>query len=346
MMVLASGMVTALGYNAPSTLAALRAGVSAVQATRWVDTQDGQPIRGARVSLPHWWEGTGKLAELVAPAIHECLQALPADAHARVPLLLGVSSAARPGRPADLDARLLGEVHLRLERAPHPVSRLFAGDQIGCMQALLLAEQLLATGQADHVVVAGVDSFLSAGTLEAYEQRRRLLTAANFNGFLPGEAGCAVLLARRGAAAPDALHIAGWGLAREAATIEDTQPLRARGLTAAIKQALGVAGVGMGDVAWRITDLSGEHYKFKEALLAAMRLDRSTRDGALPLWHPIEFLGEIGAAVLPCLLAWTRHAHLAGYAPGLRALCHIGSDDGGRAALVLQAAPPAGAPST
>jgi 3-oxoacyl-[acyl-carrier-protein] synthase-1 len=338
MRVLASGLVTAIGYNAPATLAALRAGVSGVQATGWVDLQGGQPIRGARVSLPHWWEGTGKLADLAAPAIQECLATLPPGTDTHLPILLGVSHPDRPGRPADLDARLMDDIHLRLELPLHPASVLFPSDQMGCMHALVEAARLMAEGRVRHVVVAGVDSFLSSVTLEAYEQRRRLLTAGSLNGFLPGEAGSAVLLGRDDDATSDGLRITGWGMVQETATIESTEPLRGVGLTAAIKQALAQAGVRMTDVAYRMTDLSGEHYKFKEAMLASMRLDRGPREGAFELWHPIEYLGEIGAAVLPCLLAWARHAHALGYAPGPRALCHLGSDDGGRAALVLQSA--------
>jgi 3-oxoacyl-[acyl-carrier-protein] synthase-1 len=56
------------------------------------------------------------------------------------------------------------------------------------------------------------------------------------------------------------------------------------------------------------------------------------------MWHPIEHLGEVGAAILPCLLAWAAHAMREGYAPGGRALCHVGSDTGERAALVVRAA--------
>ena len=39
--VLASGMVTALGFNAPATLAALRAGVSGVGEIPWTDFESG-----------------------------------------------------------------------------------------------------------------------------------------------------------------------------------------------------------------------------------------------------------------------------------------------------------------
>ena len=88
-------------------------------------------------------------------------------------------------------------------------------------------------------------------------------------------------------------------------------------------------------MAFRITDLSGEHYKFKEALFVLTRLDREPRSQILDLWHPIEYLGEVGAAILPCLLAWTMHARDHKYAPGRLALCHVGNDNGQRAAMIL-----------
>ena len=92
----------------------------------------------------------------------------------------------------------------------------------------------------------------------------------------------------------------------------------------------------MRDVALRVTDLSGEHYKFKEAAFVAGRLDTSARSTPLDLWHPIQYLGEVGAAILPCLLAQALHAGRFGYAPGPISLCHVGSDAGERAALVAK----------
>ncbi|MCI3953284.1 MAG: hypothetical protein K0R53_2783 [Burkholderiales bacterium] len=91
----------------------------------------------------------------------------------------------------------------------------------------------------------------------------------------------------------------------------------------------------MREVAYRLTDLSGEHYKFKEAAFVVGRLDSGDREGAFEIWHPIEYLGHIGAAVLPCLLAQAMHAGQEGYAPGPIALCHVGNDDGERAAFVV-----------
>ncbi len=339
--VVGCGMVTAIGFNAPATLAALRSGVSGVRRTAWIDPDSGEALRAAKVALPQWWEGVGKLAELVAPAIDECLRAAKLEPPAAIPLLIGTAGPARPGRLPDIEESLLGEVYARLGIARHPASRLFPADQTGCVHALVEAHHLISSGRAKCVIVAGVDSLLHQPTLSDYAQRLRLLTDGNSNGFLPGEAGTAVLIQSDGTAADDALRITSIGVGVEPATIDSTEPFAARGLTQAVSQALSGAGLSMREIGFRMTDLSGEHYKFKEAAFVATRLDSGPRDEILELWHPIEFLGEIGAAILPCLLAWTAHAFREGYAVGSAALCHVGSDSGERAALVLQPAPDA-----
>jgi|SRR5579872_5166125 len=335
------GLVTAVGYNAAASLAALRAGVSGVRTLAWADPQSGEPFRCARVWFPQRWGGVRMIADLVAPAILECLSAAGAQPLQSIPILLGVSEPERPGRPAALESELLDVLYARLGGSPHPQSRVYANGQTGCAHALLEAQQLLESRRARAVVIAGVDSFIDREMLEAYARRRRILTAENFNGFLPGEAGAAVLVS-----APPrefgGVRISGWGYARESAAIEDTKPFRAEGMTQAVREALHTAGVGLPQIAFRVTDISGEHYKFKEAMFVAMRLDKTPRAEPLDLWHPIEYLGEIGAAILPCLLAWISHAIRCGYAPGPRALCHIGNDAGERAAFVVEGLEPNG----
>lgn len=335
MHVQASGMVTAVGYNAPASLAAMRAGISGVRSPLWQDRESGEPFRCARVALPQRWSGAALLADLLAPAILECAQQARGVRLAEIPLLIGIAHPSRPGRPANLEATLPGILAQRLGTQLDKRSRLYANGQTGCAHALIDAHRLIHEGQARQVIVAGVDSLIDRDALEAFEQRRRLLTPLNFNGFLPGEAGAAVLIGETDLAG-DALRVLGWGQAVEHATIESTQAMRAEALTQAAREALAAAGVSMQALSWRISDLSGEHYKFKEAMIVAMRLDRGDRAQPLEMWHPIEYLGEVGAAILPCALAWARHAMHEAYAPGPGALCHIGSDEGERAAFVLQ----------
>jgi 3-oxoacyl-[acyl-carrier-protein] synthase I len=332
----ASGMVTALGYNAPASLAALRAGVSGVRTRLWADEEGGEPYACAQVSLPQRWAGVALLADLLSPAVLECLQAMEGVSLTDIPLLVGVSEPDRPGRPGRLEQELLGAVADRLEARLHPDSAVFPFGQAGAAQAIALGQALIQAGRADHILVAGVDSYLDRDTLSRYDQQRRLLCTGNSNGFLPGEAASAVLLSRSAGDDARTLRIVGLGQSMEHATIDSTEPLLGQGLTQAVRTALAAAGMSLSEIAFRLTDLSGEHYKFKEAMFIPMRLDRGERSTPLALWHPIEYLGEIGAAILPCLLSWADHAVRWGYAPGPRALCHVGSDHGHRAALVLQ----------
>jgi 3-oxoacyl-[acyl-carrier-protein] synthase I len=328
------GMVTALGYNAPVSLAALRAGISAIRRTVWADTDSGEPLLGAKVSLPHWWEGLGKLADLVAPAIQECLAYTDIPA-TNIPLLLAVPDARRQGRFARLDEDLLPEIEARLGLPHHGRSRLFAADQAGAALALACAMQWIQAGDVPRVIIAGVDSYLHQPMLDDYIERRRLMTPSNSNGFFPGEAGAAVLVGPEQQAPPGALRLLGLGMAQEPAPINSTEPFQAKGLTQAVAAALNQARCAMADVGYRLTDLSGEHYKFKEAAFVAGRLDTSARTSLMELWHPIEYLGDIGAAILPLLLQQHLHALQEGYAPGRVALIHVGSDAGLRAACVV-----------
>jgi 3-oxoacyl-[acyl-carrier-protein] synthase-1 len=333
--VVASGMVTGVGYNAPATLAAMRAGVSGIRAETWPDFESGKMVRCARVSFPQRHAGTALLADLVTPAIEECLFASGQSDTQRIPLLLGVARPEQPARPADVEQTLLQDIYDRLDATPCRDSKIYPGDQVGSAFALLDAQRLIAAGAAQHVLIAGVDSLLDRPAIYGYTAQRRLLTPSNFNGFLPGEAGTAVLVSG-GTEQQGGLRISGVGYAQESATITGTAPMRGDGLTNAIRAALADAGLNMGGIDFRVSDASGEHYKFKEAMFALVRLDQTPRDEPLALWHPIEYLGEIRAAILPCLLAWTWDAVSRGYAPGPDALIHLGSDDGHRFALVVQ----------
>ena len=165
-----------------------------------------------------------------------------------------------------------------------------------------------------------MDSFLQQAVVDAYNAKRRVLTPGNPNGFIPGEAGCAVLLAPAGDHSRDELEILGTGIAEEAASIQSDKPTRAEGLTESVRTALSAAGLAMHDTFYRITDLNGEQYKFKEAAFVEGRLMQKKLVELYDLWHPNEYLGDVGRTIVPCVLGVAFHAGQKGYAPGPRAL--------------------------
>jgi 3-oxoacyl-[acyl-carrier-protein] synthase-1 len=329
----AAGLVTPVGFNYESTCAALRAGIRQVTAENLWDEESGSLIAAGRVQLPQWQEGSAKFPDLVAPAIYECLEAAKPIPANQIPLLLGIAEFERPYRWPGVDAEILPEIQDKLSEKFHPASRVIAGGRVSVVLGLEEARRLIETGSAPCCIVAGVDSFLQQETVEAFMKQRRVLTQSNSNGFSPGEAGAAILVAPADKPHGE-LCIVGTALAREEAPVVSERPLKGVGLTEVCRAALNRAGLDMFDVAYRITDLNGEHYKFKESLLAVNRLLKRHRHDRFDVWHPIEYMGEIGAAIGSCALAVALHAASKGYAPGPVVLCHFGDDNGDRGAVV------------
>jgi len=206
---------------------------------------------------------------------------------------------------------------------------------VGGAEALERARQSIASGRR-LCIVAGVDSLLVEPTLTDLEQRHRLLTADNSDGFIPGEASGAILV---GAATDSTnfgeLRCLGLGFGTEPATVESGEPLRAEGLARTFRNALSDAGIDWSKLDYQIAAISGEQYGFKEAALAASRTIRPVKHG-FDLWHPSDCIGEVGAAIVPCMVGVALTAAQKRYAPGPGVLCHAGDDDGRRAAIVLR----------
>jgi 3-oxoacyl-[acyl-carrier-protein] synthase-1 len=331
--IVGSGMVTGVGLTGPASCAAIRCGLSNVTETRFRDA-GGEWIMGSAVPMEEPWRGRMKLLRLLSPALRECLvemNAVPCD---QVPLLLCVAEEDRPGRLAGLDASLLRDLQKELGVRFHQQSQVVTQGRVGGVVALQRAAQLLEDGRVPLALVAGVDSFLTSSTLAAYEQKGRLLTSKNSNGFIPGEAGAAVLLAPYRNAGDPTIACRGLGFGMEKAAVESDEPLRGDGLVAAIRAALGDARQTMANVDFRMADVNGEQYGFKEACLALGRLLR-VRKEAFEFWHPSDCIGEVGAAIVPCVLGIARAAARKRYAPGKNALCHFANDAGERAVAIL-----------
>src|SRR6185312_3109442 len=132
--------------------------------------------------------------------------------------------------------------------------------RIGGAVALLNARRMLTDGHHPRVIVAGVDTYLTGATLTACDRADRLLTRSNSNGFIPGEAAGAALLAAWHDDRPAPLVLRGLGFAREPAPFGSGEPLRAEGLVQAVRAALGESGVALKDCDVRIADMNGEQY--------------------------------------------------------------------------------------
>lgn len=329
--VIAAGMVTAVGLDTASACAAMRARLDGFQETRFQGLPDGK-LTGAPIELPRKWIGDKRLAHLAAGAICEAFDATP-EARGKTVLILCLPENERPGRPVRDNAallRLIGEI---VEVEPNLRSRIVAHGRPSGHVALDQARRLIAAGETPFVMVAGVDSYLTSPTISHYLKARRLLTADNPNGFIPGEAAAAVLCARP---KRHGFGLYGIGLAREAAFIYNKEdlPLRADGMTSAYNIALRETGTEMNRLGYRISDLIGENHWFKQTALASIRLLRG-RHEFQDLWSPTESLGNIGAAAVPLMIGWAWTAASKGYASGNPVLIEASSDEGACGAAVF-----------
>lgn len=328
----AAGLVTSVGLCAPSCCAAIRAKLSNPIETAFVNGL-AERIVGHEVPLEIPWRGRYRLIHLAAMALNECAAELSLEELARIPLFLCVAETQRPGRDAGLDDSLLRDICDELQVEFAPQSEVVALGRVSVAHALARSRAVIQAGVAPFALMIGVDSLLREETLDAYDRAQRLLTHANSNGFLPGEGAGAILVGRPAAQAE--LRCTGLGFATEQAHVDSDLPLRGDGLAYAARAALNEAGCGLHDIDYRIADVSGEHYYFKEAALMVGRLAR-TRRAEHELWHPAECIGETGALAGLAMLVVAEAAARRGYAPGRRVLSHFSGDHGERAAAVFE----------
>jgi 3-oxoacyl-[acyl-carrier-protein] synthase I len=330
--ILSSGIVTSVGLSAPAACAAIRAGISNPSETRYM-TAGGEWMVAHQVPFTELPSGRAKLVKMAAAAVREALQAAPPAADGSLPLLLCVPETERPGRLPGIDELLFEELQDELSWRFHPtLSAIVPHGRAAVALALARAHRLAAEQGQQQVLIAAVDSYIRWPTLVHYQAAERLLNPFNSNGFLPGEAAAAVLT---GPSTGGGLECLGVGQGFEAAHIDSGQPLRAEGLTQAIQQALQEAGCSLDALDFRITDLSGEQFYFKEAALALARTLR-VRKEEFDIWHPADCVGEVGSAIGGVMLAVALAACRKAYAPGPGILLHAGTDGGQRVAAVLR----------
>lgn len=332
-------MVCAVGLNAASACAAMRAGIANFVELPYHDNQ-GEPIIGAPVpGVPFDLKRSERLVELLSMAINDCLKDKPAEPLDRIPLLVGLAEPDRPGGAAWLAPTIIRQIEEKLDTQFHQkLSRTFSKGHISGFEALGYARELFKTGTVSTCLVCGADSYLNASSLLWLDKHWRLKTAENSDGVIPGEAAAATLLHRETRKSSDSItKLIGLGFAHEPAHVLSEEPLLGLGLAEAARTALSQAGLQMHEVDFRVSDVTGEGYGFKEQALTLGRLMRVRRE-ELPIWHCADSVGDIGAAAGICELVVSKQAFTKHYAPGNRALCYAGSVTGDRAAAIIHQA--------
>jgi 3-oxoacyl-[acyl-carrier-protein] synthase-1 len=323
-------MVCPLGFTWPSVCAAMRAGITRKSTSRYVDDQGREIVASFMPdSLPPDAQGERRWIALLAHVLRDVANARGLRDLASTPVFLGIPASSTRPPPSGVLASALAD-HLQTT---------VAGDQLylfpegACAGHVALQQGASSVASGRECIVAAADSLSSGRRLLALAAQDRLLVEGNSDGLIPGEAAAAVFLTATPARALARLR--GFGFAQEPSRLDNDAPFRAEGLVRASRAALRAAGLEMHEVDFRVSDASGESYRFKEQALLVARILRQPK-AELPVWLPAATLGDTGAAAGLCGMLWAMAGWARNYAPGPRVLACASSDDGARAAAVLE----------
>jgi 3-oxoacyl-[acyl-carrier-protein] synthase-1 len=197
----------------------------------------------------------------------------------------------------------------------------------------------LASGRFDAAIVGGVDTAYDAEVVDDLLAQRRLFDGKNLDGFIPGEGGAFLLLARGDVAKrarwESQARIEAVASAEEPAALDPELPVTAAALTRALRVVCDRLEASQRGVDYWLSDLTHEPDRVREFLLAFPRASAGIGhpDTTVELLSP--FLGDLGAATLPTALVLGVEAFLRGDPPGRTCLASASSPGPTRGAVLL-----------
>ncbi|MFP2926517.1 hypothetical protein ACLESO_15110 [Pyxidicoccus sp. 3LG] len=312
------GMVTALGFGAVGSCAAIRAGLARPKPLDGLQVGDGeggsQPVTGFPVS--EYAEGfflTGAWLRLAAGSLEDLRHSTgwpPASDttfwnRTGLIALTPFIDAARFGWSLEQRPRALQEDFVRpllaLQRLPvsGERSRALAAGHCGLAAALRDASRLLTERSLERVIIVAADSYADRPSLEWIDGQGRLKQPLRPVGLMPGQAGACLLVESEGAArargAPRSVLVGGVSLAASPGR-RSMAPELGRALAESLLQVLRAAEVPMPYRGSLVVDLNGEEWKSAVWGHAQVHLTAHVDFERCRMRIPAESLGELGAA--------------------------------------------------
>jgi len=341
----AAGLVSAGGLSLAENAATTRSRLACFREIAWLDRRfesfivagvpdDGLPPLSEALVATRLPSREVRTLRLAHAALADLFAGLPSDLLA-APLLLGLSehNTTQTLDPTGFLHNLALQAGACFELAGSIAAP--RGRAAGLM-ALGRATNCIASGQADFMLVGGVDSLIDLYVLGALDRAERIRGEAVSDGFTPGEGAAFLLLASEAAARDRGIRplarVAGSGSATEAGHLYSDEPYLGDGLAAAVGAALEAAALGT-PIQTTCCSFNGERYWAREFGVTRIRnAEHFAPDSRME--HPAECFGDLGGAHGAALAALAAHGIANGYMGG-PVLAYASSDRGDRAALVL-----------
>ena len=298
------GVRCAVGLTAPEAAASVRGGISGIGQHPYMLDKVGEPMTVAREpTLDPALQGPERFTHLAEPALKEALAPL---IQCNVSLqsvytLVGMPEQ-RPGLPTGIEDALDRLVARECDLKTGQGTTFLSNGNAAGLLAMKQAREMLLAGRSRFCLVGGVDSRLTADSLEWMDELGMLKSSANRNGFLPGEAAGFCMLTTEATAQEIGVPVLGWletlASAREESPIRTQTICVGRGLSDAIQQATAPLRLPGERVDESICDMNGEPYRSEEFAFTVLRTQMAFVDFTRFV-TPADCWGDVGAASGP-----------------------------------------------
>lgn len=346
--ILSVGMMTAVGLSAAETAASVRSGTMRFAETAIHDKRF-EPVTLAEVpedGMPELADGLAdlpltsrenRMLRLGSLALRECVESLPsAEKAPALMLALPETETTQPLDGAEFLSHFGKQTGAVFDGKGSDAS--FRG-RAGGLLAISRAAELIRAGQASFMLAGGIDTYRDLYVLGTLDMEGRLKSAANLDGFIPGEGAAFLLLCSGQAAAGAGLTpLAAVSLATEAIEIGhlySEEPYRGEGLAVCF-QSLIASGSANGAIQEVFSSMNGESHWSKEWGVAFMR-NSGAFGSEHGMHHPADCFGDTGAACGPVMVGLAALGITEGYRLS-PCLVYGSSDRGQRAALSVTSA--------
>jgi len=332
------GARTPLGFDASSSAAAVRAGLSAIQDHPFMVDRFGELMKVTRdTGIDVTLNGPDRAVEIaISPALDALRPLLASTPSTEVSLILSTGEP-RPGQPEGFAAEVNSKLRRRLSQ--HVMLEgggSTAGGHAGGLLAIYHGCKLLREGKVKLCLAGGVDTYLEPETLEWLDENEQLHSEGNIYGFCPGEAAGFCLLTTlataRALGLQPLLEVVATSAAGEENRIKTETVVLGEGLGAAFRNLFEDAPADPVDRI--ICDMNGERYRGNEYGFAVIRNPGRFRDAA-DFETPADCWGDVGAASGPLYVSLVAEAQARNYQKGPLSLIWASSENGSRAAALL-----------
>lgn len=344
----ADPIIVGTGARTASGLTALQVTMSAralhfAPRPSHIIARSGDEIATARLaSIGDDVIGIDRFVALGAPSLAQAafpwLSARKAEGAPRLPVMIALPSADRPGADPRLDHSLLAALEARSRiLLDHGRSRLIRACRGGGVMAFEAALAELKQGGCEAVAVGGVDSYFDPDVLEHLDRELRLHGAGVENGFVPGEGSAFVVLVerRRAGGLDRAARVVSAASEREPRPYGSEEPCLGLGITAALRRALQGASLAEARaIPWVLTDVANERHRVDEWSYGFARAHLAFTDDVVHE-QPLLKTGDLGAASAAVLSVMAATRWETGAAIGDRALIAAHSDGPERGVMIL-----------